>query len=60
MKLKVGFFIFTFFLTACSKNYDNNSLSIFKYNESAGISTLDPVFARDQATIWATNQLFNG
>ena len=60
MKLKVGFFIFTLFLTACSKNYDNNALSIFKYNESAGISTLDPVFARDQATIWVTNQLFNG
>ena len=60
MKLKVGFFVFTFFLTACSKDYDNKTLSIFKYNESAGISTLDPIFARDQATIWATNQLFNG
>ena len=21
---------------------------------------LDPIFAKDQATIWATNQLFNG
>jgi peptide/nickel transport system substrate-binding protein len=35
-------------------------LAIFKYNESAGINTLDPAFAKDQATIWATNQLFNG
>ena len=60
MKLKVGFFIFIFFLTACSKNHDDNSLSIFKYNESAGISSLDPIFSKDQATIWATNQLFNG
>ena len=60
MKWRVGFFIVTLFFTACSENYDNNSLSIFKYNESSGIATLDPVFARDQATIWATNQLFNG
>ena len=34
--------------------------SIFRYNESAGISSLDPAFARDQAGIWACNQMFNG
>jgi len=60
MKWKVGFFIFILFITACSSNKTNTDLSIFKYNESAGIATLDPVFAKDQATIWATNQLFNG
>jgi ABC-type transport system substrate-binding protein len=31
----------------------------FFYNESAGISSLDPAFAKSQATIWATHQLFN-
>ena len=60
MKWKVGFFIFILFITACNSNNNNNHLAIFKYNESAGISTLDPVFAKDQATIWAANQLFNG
>jgi len=60
MKWKVGFFIVSLFFTACSEQYNNNELTIFRYNESAGISTLDPIFARDQATIWATNQLFNG
>jgi peptide/nickel transport system substrate-binding protein len=60
MKWKVGFFIVTLFLTSCAEQYNNNGLAIFKYNESAGIATLDPAFARDQATIWATNQLFNG
>lgn len=34
--------------------------TVFKYNESAGISSLDPAFARDQANIWADNQIFNG
>ncbi len=60
MKWKVNFFIILLFFTACSEKHNNNHLAIFKYNESAGIATLDPVFARDQATVWATNQLFNG
>ena len=47
-------------LYSCSNTDQNSNLSIFKYNESSGISTLDPAFAKDQATIWATNQLFNG
>jgi ABC-type transport system substrate-binding protein len=34
--------------------------SVFRYNEAAGISSLDPAFSRDQANIWATHQLFNG
>jgi oligopeptide transport system substrate-binding protein len=35
-------------------------LTVFKYNESSGITSLDPAFARNQANIWAVNQLFNG
>jgi peptide/nickel transport system substrate-binding protein len=34
--------------------------TVFRYNESAGISSLDPAFARDQANIWGVNQIFNG
>ena len=60
MKWQAGFFIFLLFITSCSKGIDNSDKNIFKYNESAGINTLDPVFAKDQAAIWATNQLFNG
>ena len=36
--------------------YNNN---IFRYNESAGISTLDPAFAKNQALMWPVHQLFN-
>ena len=59
MKWKVGFFIIILF-SACSQQYNNDEFTIFKYNESATIATLDPTFAKDQATIWVTNQLFNG
>lgn len=47
-------------LFSCSKNQESSDVKIFKYNESAGISTLDPAFAKDQALIWACNQLYNG
>ena len=39
---------------------DNSDKQIFRYNESAGIATLDPAFAKDQAIIWACTQLYNG
>jgi len=48
-------------LTACnSSHFDDDGKTVFRYNESAGITSLDPAFARDQANIWAVNQLFNG
>jgi peptide/nickel transport system substrate-binding protein len=48
-------------ISSCkSGRFDNDGRTVFRYNESAGITSLDPAFARDQANIWATNQLFNG
>jgi peptide/nickel transport system substrate-binding protein len=44
--------------TAKDRAQDENL--VFKYNEHANITTLDPAFAKDLQTIWATNQLFNG
>ena len=60
MRFRVVFLILGFFIASCGEQYSNADLDIFKYNESSGINTLDPAFAKDQATIWATNQLFNG
>ncbi|MFM2201507.1 MAG: hypothetical protein RL040_707, partial [Bacteroidota bacterium] len=46
-------------LMAChSKSSDNQA--VFCYNESNGITTLDPAFSRDIEVMWATNQLFDG
>ena len=47
-------------LLSCAKHLKNEGIKIFKYNESAGITSLDPAFAKDQANIWAVNQIFNG
>ena len=41
-------------------NSHDEDLKIFKYNESAGILTLDPIYAKDLPHIWACNQIFNG
>ena len=59
MKLRLGFFL-SVLLAACSNDKQTENYKIFKYNESAGVSSLDPAFAKDQANIWATAQLFNG
>ena len=40
--------------------FSSEGKTVFRYNESAGITSLDPAFARDQANIWAVNQMFNG
>ena len=33
--------------------------SVFRYNEHANITSLDPAFAKDQRNIWACHQLYN-
>lgn len=47
-------------ILSCEKNEETSHKKIFRYNQAEGISSLDPAFARNQANIWAVNQLFNG
>lgn len=48
-------------ISACGNRPEElEGKTVFRYNESAGITSLDPAFARNQANIWAVNQLFNG
>ena len=46
-------------LAGCS-GHRHDDKQIFRYNESAGIATLDPAFAKDQSIIWPCRQLYNG
>lgn len=46
--------------SACSPFRRDEGKTVFRYNEAANITSLDPAFARDQAITWAVNQLFNG
>lgn len=39
---------------------ENRDHLVFRYNEFANISSLDPAFAKDQRNIWPCNQLYNG
>jgi peptide/nickel transport system substrate-binding protein len=53
--------ILSFCIISCKQNESFvNNKKIFRYNEAAGITSLDPAFAKDLSNIWACNQLFNG
>lgn len=60
MRNLVYLFVILLLLGCSSAINDTDDAKIFRYNESSGISSLDPAFARDQAMIWVSNQLFNG
>jgi len=43
------------------KNVDNYSDTlIFRYNEDATLTTLDPAFIKSQSEIWVAQQIYNG
>lgn len=54
------FLLALYAFSACTNRAKHAEKFIFKYNENAGLTSLDPAFARDKSTIWATNQLYNG
>ena len=48
-------------LTNCGKGPEStDGKHVFRYNCHEVLGSLDPAFASDQATIWATTQLYNG
>jgi ABC-type transport system substrate-binding protein len=47
--------------SACTQKQDIYAeKKVFRYNEPAPISSLDPAFARSHENIWACNHLYNG
>jgi len=54
------FYIIVCVLSSCGGmvNHEQTKM-IFKYNESAGIHSFDPAFAKDQSRIWFCNQIYN-
>lgn len=56
------FIVFLLSINSCteSNKKDRKHLKVFKYNESTGISSTDPAYAKDQANIWCVNHLYNG
>ncbi len=59
MKRGVWWVLTLALLCSCGKREDpNKGLSIFRYNESTGIISLDPIYAKDLPHIWVCNQLY--
>lgn len=57
-----AFFIglLTILISCSSAKKDDEKRTVFRYNESKGITSLDPVYAKDNTVIWPTTQLYNG
>jgi len=48
-------------LFGCNNNQQqSDGKKVFRYNQADGLSSLDPAFARNQANLWATSQIYNG
>mgnify|MGYP001045477939 CR=1 FL=1 len=48
-------------LFGCNNNQQqSDGKKVFRYNQADGLSSLDPAFARNQANLWATSQMYNG
>lgn len=45
-------------LSSC-KNHQHPDKKIFHYNESSGLASLDPAFAKNKQVMWATHQVYN-
>ncbi|ULQ54412.1 ABC transporter substrate-binding protein [Flavihumibacter fluvii] len=45
-------------LESCGRHPKDDE-GVFKYNESSGIASLDPAFAKNQSIMWAIHQVYN-
>ena len=59
-KALLGCLLVVLSLVACSHKDNSPQGKVFRYNESKGITSLDPVYARTMPSIWPVSQLFCG
>jgi peptide/nickel transport system substrate-binding protein len=52
------FFVAAFCTLSC-RNGKTTDRQVFYYNETTGIATLDPAFAKNQSIMWAVHQIYN-
>ena len=55
----LSFLMGCLFYSCAKQDSDNRDHLVFRYNEHANITSLDPAFSKDQRNIWACHQLFN-
>ncbi|HTR31839.1 MAG TPA: ABC transporter substrate-binding protein [Puia sp.] len=69
MKVNKHFFSRLFFWTSgwiglvvfagCGSPHGDGGKKVFYYNESDGVATLDPAFAKNRSIMWVVHQLYN-
>ena len=47
-------------LNGCKSSRENLDKTVFYYNESGSVKSLDPAFSNDLESMWIINQLFDG
>lgn len=60
MRSVLFFLAITVLFSFCAEKNNNSDKTVFRYNESKGVTSLDPAQSRTMGNIWATTQLFNG
>jgi oligopeptide transport system substrate-binding protein len=58
MRYSAALLLLPVLMMSC-KNHQHPGKKIFHYNESSGIASVDPAFAKSQAVMWAVHQLYN-
>ncbi len=48
------------YFTGCNSVSKNDNRTVFRYNESGSVNSLDPAYAADLETMWIINQLYDG
>jgi peptide/nickel transport system substrate-binding protein len=62
---KTGTFIYAIIIIllsinlCCCTSHKHPDKKIFRYNETTGIASLDPAFAKNQSIMWAIHQIYN-
>ena len=54
----LGILLVMICICAC-RNAEVKNKNVFYYNETTGIASLDPAFAKNQSIMWAVHQLYN-
>lgn len=54
----IGIAVLLLIFSTCKNTHRQND-NVFYYNETTGIASLDPAFAKNQSIMWAVHQLYN-
>lgn len=59
MKIYKHFWIALILFAGCGPGQGEDGRKVFYYNESDGVATLDPAFAKNRSVMWVVHQLYS-